>query len=50
MLEKFYHKINAAGAAGIACGVISIITGITIGIIMIVSGGKLLASKKDMEL
>lgn len=50
MLEKFYHRINGAGAAGIVCGVISIITGVTVGVIMIVSSGKLLASRKDMEL
>lgn len=50
MLEKIYHKIVSAGAAGIVCGVITIITGVSVGVIMIVNGGRLLASKKDMEL
>lgn len=50
MLEKIYNKIVAAGAAGIVCGIISIIVGVSTGVVLIVSGAKLLASKKDMEL
>lgn len=49
MMEKIYHKVISAGAAGIVCGVLSILCGITLGVVMIVSGGRLLSSKKDMD-
>lgn len=50
MFEKIYHKVVSAGAASIVCGVISIVCGIAIGVVLIVNGGRLLSSKRDMEL
>ncbi|MCD7837519.1 MAG: hypothetical protein LUG65_01230 [Clostridiales bacterium] len=50
MLEKIYHKVMSAGVSSIVCGIISIAVGVSTGVILIVSGAKLLASKKDMEI
>lgn len=50
MLEKIYNKVMSAGAANIVCGIISIIVGVSTGVILIVFGSRLLSSKKDMEL
>lgn len=50
MLEKIYSKVMSAGAANLVCGIISIIVGVSTGVILIVNGARLLSSKKDMEL
>ncbi len=50
MLEKIYDKIISASAASLVCGIISIIVGVTTGTVLIVSGARLLASKKDMDI
>ena len=48
MNEKLFHSLNGIGAAGIVTGIICIITGITIGIISIVSGAHALSMKKHI--
>ena len=42
MTEKTYKVMGLAGGANIAIGIISIVVGVTTGIILLVSGGKLL--------
>ena len=46
MTEKTYKVMGLAGGANIAIGIISI--GVTTGIILLVSGGKLLGAKKGL--
>lgn len=48
-MQKKYKSVTAAGAAGITCGIISILCGVTVGVIMIVSGGRLLATRRELE-
>ena len=47
MTEKTYKVMGLAGGANIAIGIISIV-GVTTGIILLVSGGKLLGAKKGL--
>lgn len=46
--EKTYKVMRGTGATCIASGIISIITGVTIGILLIVSGAVLLSQKKKV--
>jgi hypothetical protein len=48
-MEKIYNRVLAGGAIGIACGVVSIVTGLTVGVLLIVSGARLLGTRKYME-
>lgn len=48
MNEKAYKSMSFAGAAGIAIGIIMIVTGVVTGIIAIVSGARLLKDKKGL--
>lgn len=48
MNEKAYKTMGATGAAGIAVGVVMLVTGITAGVIAIVSGAKLLKDRKGL--
>lgn len=48
MTEKAYKVMGLAGAANIAIGIISIVIGVATGIILLVSGGKLLGTKKGL--
>ena len=48
MTEKTYKVMGLAGGANIAIGIISIVVGVTTGIILLVSGGKLLGAKKGL--
>lgn len=48
MLEKIYRRVTSASAASIVCGIISILAGVATGVILIVSGARLLASRTDM--
>jgi hypothetical protein len=48
MSEKTYKKIQRTGASNIALGTIAVVLGITIGTLTIVSGAKLLATKKEL--
>lgn len=49
MNQKVIKAINGAGAAGIVCGIITIISGVSAGVVMIANAGRLLASKKYLE-
>ncbi|QUI24423.1 hypothetical protein HZI73_19905 [Vallitalea pronyensis] len=46
--DKLYKKVSASGKAGIALGVITIVTGVAIGIISIVFGGILLNARHKL--
>ncbi len=48
MQEKSYKTMKKVGGCNIAIGVISIISGVVCGILMIVNGAKLLKNKSDM--
>ena len=48
-MEKIYNRVLAGGAVGIACGIVSIVTGLTVGVLLIVTGGRLLSARKYME-
>lgn len=50
MSEKAYNTMKHAGGWNIAIGVISIVVGVGCGILLIISGGKLLSNKKDILL
>ena len=45
MEEKTYKTMRKSGALNIVAGILSIVTGITGGVLLIISGGKLLAGK-----
>ncbi len=45
MEEKVYRIMNGAGALNIVTGVVMLVVGITGGILLLVSGAKLLAGK-----
>ena len=46
MDEHTYKVLGGTGALNIAFGIISIITGIAVGVLLIISGAKLLGSRK----
>ena len=46
--EKLYNTISFSGVIGIVAGSIAIVTGIATGVIMIVSGAKLLLRRKEV--
>lgn len=48
MNEKAYKTMSFAGAAGIATGIVTMAVAITAGVIMIVSGARLLKDKKGL--
>lgn len=48
MEEKVYRTMNGAGATSIAVCVVTLVAGIVCGILMIVSGAKLLAGKSKI--
>lgn len=48
MEEKTYKLMGNTGAINIAFGVISIVAGVAAGVILIVSGGKLLSGRKKI--
>ncbi len=48
MSEKLYKTVSNIGAGSIALGIITLVTGVTTGILMIVNGARLLKSKSDM--
>ena len=47
MDEKLYKKVKATGALNLVFGIIVMVTGIAAGVMLIVSGAKLLAHKSD---
>lgn len=48
MEEKTYKAMSLGGTAGIVTGVISIIVGVACGVVMIVSGARLLAERRNI--
>ena len=48
MEEKVYKTMNGAGAMNIVLGVIALATGIAMGVLLIISGSKLLARKSNL--
>ncbi len=46
--EKTFKRVVNAGAANIVVGILLIIGGLALGILTIVHGGKLLASRRDL--
>ena len=47
-MEKLYKTLGLTGAASITVGIVLIVTGIAAGIISIVTGAKLINSKKGL--
>lgn len=47
-MEKVYKTMQRAGACSIAIGIIMLVTGLTVGIMSIVSGSLLLRRKDDI--
>ena len=47
-MERVYKQMKRAGGTSIALGVILIVSGITLGVLNIVVGGKLLKSRKGI--
>ena len=47
-MEKAYKTMSQAGAASIVIGIITIVTGVTAGIIAIVNGARLLKNKSEI--
>lgn len=47
-MEKIYKSMKNAGASSIALGVIMIVLGLTIGVLTIVNGAKLLKNKSGI--
>ncbi len=48
MEEKTYKTMNGAGALNIVLGAIAIVTGVTSGVLLIITGAKLLAGKSKI--
>ena len=48
MNEKIYKTMSSIGACSLAVGIIVLTTGIVTGIMMIVSGARLLKKKSDI--
>ena len=48
MDEKVYKTMNGAGAVSIAVGVVTLVTGVVCGILVIISGANLLANKSKI--
>ncbi len=48
MEEKVYKTMKGAGATNIALGVITLVVGITSGILLIVTGARLIAGKSKI--
>lgn len=47
-MEKIYKSMKRTGATNIALGIVVIVTGITIGVLTIISGAKLLKDKSEI--
>lgn len=48
MEEKIYKTMNGAGALNITLGVISLVAGVAGGVLLLISGAKLLARKSKI--
>ena len=47
-MERVYRRMKSAGAYNITLGVVMIVFGVTMGVLSIVNGGKLLRSRKEI--
>lgn len=47
MNEKLYKRVKGSGAAAITTGIITAVAGVVCGILMIITGARLLAAKSD---
>ena len=47
MDEKLYKKVKGIGASNLAFGIITLVFGITAGVMLIVNGARLLAHRSD---
>lgn len=45
-MEKAYNTMKHVGALNIALGVITIVTGLVVGILMLIAGGRSLKNKR----
>ena len=48
MDEKIYKTMSGCGALNIAAGVVTIVTGVACGTLLIIGGAKLLAAKRKI--
>ena len=48
MDERLYKLLGGSGALNLAFGIISIVVGVATGVLLIINGGKLLASRKKI--
>ena len=48
MNEKIYKTISRTGACSVAVGIVTLVTGVATGILMIISGARLLKRKSDI--
>lgn len=48
MNEKIYKTMTRCGAGSVALGIIVLITGITSGVLMLISGARLLKRKSEI--
>ncbi len=48
MEEKLYRTMRGTGAANIVIGVLTLVVGITSGILLLISGAKLLSRKSNI--
>lgn len=47
MSEHFYKIVKGSGATALATGIVTVVAGLVCGIMMIVSGARLLAAKAE---
>ncbi len=50
MNEKVYRTMSITGAADLAAGIITIVVGVTVGVIAIINGSRLLSERKNILL
>nr|WP_296156371.1 hypothetical protein [uncultured Blautia sp.] len=48
MNEKIYKTMSRTGACSVAVGIVTLVTGIAAGVMMIISGARLLKRKSDI--
>lgn len=48
MTEKAFKTMGNTGAAALTTGIIMIVTGIACGVLMLISGARLLRAKKEL--
>ena len=48
MNEKIYKTMSRTGACSVAVGIVALVTGVATGILMIISGARLLKRKSDI--